>query len=220
MSDEPLDPPSIEITKPEPKTRWFEPACAMLMAVASVATAWCSYQSWQWSEQSSALDTHGDKIERQAIAWHLEAQETASIQLRLVMEVIAAQMEGNEKLARFYTDRFPPEIKSAYGKWIALNPFEDPAAPPHPFVPALYTPRFEREIRDASAEAARVEAEASIAGHYAGSYLSSTVILAMVLLFASTAEKFDQRRVRMGSLGFAVALFLFAIARMLMLPVA
>lgn len=190
------------------------------MAVASLSTAWCSYQSSCWSGQSSALDTHADKLERDAIAMHLEARQAADVQSRLVMEVVDAKLEGDEKRARFYTDRFTDELKPAYEKWIALRPFDDPAAPPHPFVPGLYTPRYEQEIRTAHTEAAQAEAQANVTGNYASSYLSNTVLLASVLFFAGTVGKFDQRHVRWASLAFAIALFGYAAVRMLMLPVA
>lgn len=203
----------------EPKKPWFEPACAILMAGASVATAWCSYQSSCWSDRSTSLDAQAAKLQRQATAQHLEARQIEAIQMRLVMEVIDARMEGNEKLASFYADRFRDELKPAYLQWIALKPFDDPTAPPHPFVPGLYKPRFDEEVRECLAAAGKAEKESSSAGHYASSYLSNTVSLATVLLFAATAEKFEQRRVRWGSLIFAVSLFLIAVIRMAILPV-
>lgn len=205
-------------TDAEPKRSWFEPACAVLMAVASLSTAWCSYQNSRWSGESGVLETHADKLERQALSQHLEAGQIQAVHVEIFMEAIDAQMEGNEKLARFYTDRFAGELKIAYEKWIALKPFDDPAAHPHPFVPELYTPRFEQEIRDARAEAAQAEARANVAGHYASSYLSNTVLFATVLFFAATAGKFHQRRVRHPSLFFAIAVFLYAAVRMCLLP--
>jgi hypothetical protein len=207
------------MSTPEPKKAWFEPACAILMAAASVATAWCSYQSSCWSDRSSELDGAAATLQRQATAQHLESRQIEAIQMRLVMEVIDARMEGNENLANFYADRFRDELKPAYEQWLALDPFSNPNAPPHPFVPDLYKPRFEQEVRDARAAAARAEDESSVSGQYARSYLSNTVSLATVLLFAATAEKFDQRRVRLGSLAFAFALFLFAGLRAAMLPI-
>jgi hypothetical protein len=142
-----------------------------------------------------------------------------AMQMRLFMEAIDAQMEGNEKLARFYTDRFADELKPAYEKWIALNPLESPGAPPTPFAPSIYAPRFEREVEEGRAEAARAEGESKGAGRIASSYLNNTVSLATVLLFAATAEKFEQRRVRRWSLTFAVALFCYSAVRTLMLPI-
>lgn len=211
-----IDHPSI----PEPKRPWFEPASAILMAVASLTTAWCSYQSSRWNGLSTGLATHADKLERQATAQHLEARQIETMQTRMWMEAVDAQLDGDEKLARFYTDRFSDELKPAYEKWIELKPFENPAAPGNPFVPSLYTPRFQKEVRDALDEAAESEKKAKLESHTASSYLSNTVLLATVLFFAGTAGKFDQRRVRWASLAFAVTLFLYAAVRMLMLPVA
>ena len=206
--------------RPDPKKRWFEPVTAILMAVSSLSTAWCSYQSSRWSGQSSDFETHADKLEREAGAMFLQAQQLETVQVKAFFEVVDAHLAGNEKLAKFYTDRFGAELKPAYEKWIALNPFENPAAPPHPFVPSLYTPRFTEEIKAAKAEAAQSDAKSNLTGHHARSYLSITVILASVLFFAGTMGKFDQRHVRWSALTFAIALFAFAIVRMVMLPVA
>lgn len=199
--------------------RWFEPFTAILMAVSSLSTAWCSYQNSLWSGQSSDLATQADKLERQAAAQHLEARQIETIQTRLWMEAVDAHLDGDLKLERFYTDRFGDELKPAYDKWIVLKPFENPAAPPHPFVPGLYTPRFDREIREAKATALEVDARSNVTGHYASSYLGNTVLLATVLFFAGTMGRFDQRHVRWSSFAFALALFLYSVVRMLQLPV-
>jgi hypothetical protein len=204
----------------EPKRPWFEPACAILMAVASVATAWCSYQSSNWSGASSDLASQAAETHRQINVQHLEARQIEAMQMREFMEAIDAQMQGDEKRAKFYIDRFADELKPAYAKWVELKPFENSSAPPNPFVPTLYTPRFEQEIRDGRAQATRDERQSNVAGHMASSYLGNTVSLATVLLFAATAEKFDQRRVRWGALAFAIALFLYSAVRTAMLPVA
>jgi hypothetical protein len=204
----------------EAKRPWFEPVTAILMAVASLSTAWCSYQSSRWSGQSSGFETQADKLEKEAASLHLSGQQIESAQLGAVMEVIDAKLDGDEKRADFYTHRFGEELKPAWEKWIALKPFENPQAPPHPFVPPLYTPRFHETINKLKTEAAAAEAQSNTTGHTASIYLSNTVILATVLFFAGTVGKFTQRHVRWSSLGFAVVLFIYTLVRMLMLPIA
>ena len=213
MPDQPSDPKNA-------KRVWFEPVTAILMAVASLSTAWCSYQSSLWSGKSSGLETQADKLQKHATELHISDQQLESMQVRAVMEVVDATLAGNEKVARFYTDRFGGALKPAFEKWMALKPFENPDAPPHPFVPALYTPVHQQEIHDALAGAALAEAQANTTGHTAATYLSNTVILATVLFFAGTVGKFTQRHVRWGALTFAIVLFGYALVRMLMLPVA
>ena len=204
---------------PEPGKRWFEPSCALLMAVASVATAWCSYQSSSWSGESADLATQAAKLHRETNVMHLESRQIEANQMRFFMEAIDAEMDGNDKLARFYRARFSDELKPAYVRWKALNPLEDPAAPPTPFAAALYLPRFHDEIHAGHEASSRAEEKSKAAGHVASKYLNHTVSLATVLLFAATAEKFDQRRVRRGALTFAVALFLYSAVRTALLPI-
>jgi hypothetical protein len=204
----------------EVRRRWFEPASAILMALATLSTAWCSYQSSKWNGQSSDFATKAARLEQKAALLHLEDNQVINIQVKLFMDFISAKVAGNDKLAQFYSDRFPPELRAAYDRWMEQKPLENPKADPHPFVPGLFKPRFAEDIRQATADAGRNGAEAKRTGNIAAQYLSNTVLFATVLFFAGTSARFDQRVVRQSSLFFAVAAFLFAAARMLMLSVA
>jgi len=204
----------------DPKSPWFDATCAILMAITTLATAWCSYQNSRWSGRTSDFKTREDVLDRSVMEMTLESRQYQVAHLQLAMRAIDAKVSGDEKLANFYTQRFNGELKTAWEKWMALNPFTNPAAPPHPFAPGLYTPRFEREINAARADAAEASAQARRTGNYSSGYLSNTVLLAAVLFFAGTAGKFDHRNVRQPSLAFAVGLFVYAAVRMLMLPVA
>ncbi len=207
------EPPVVQ----EPKRPWFEPVTALLMAVATLSSAWCSYQSSYWSDQSSGFASQADTLQRQAFGQYLASQQIQTVQIQAFMQAMNAQLRGDEKIAGFYTDRFAGTLKPAYEKWLALQPFENPAAPPHPFVPDLYVPTYHQEITDARAEAARLAVQSKLTAETAKGYLSNTVILAMVLFLLGTASKFDQRRVRQFSLAFAIALLCFAAVRVLML---
>jgi hypothetical protein len=212
-----MDEPTAPSRAPDPKRPWFEPVTAILMAVATLASAWCSYQSSQWSGQSSGFAAEADALQRQAFGQFLASQQIQTVQIAAFMEAMNAQLRGDDKTLRFYTDRFSGSLKPAYEKWLALKPLENPAAPPSPFTPELYVPAFHQEIVDARAEAARLAAQSKATGERAAGYLSNTVLLAMVLFFAGTASKFDQRHVRQSSLAFAIALFLYAFVRVIML---
>lgn len=204
----------------EPKKRWIEVVTAVLMAVSSLSTAWCSYQNSRWSGQSNSLATHADHLARQAAAQHIDARQIETMHMRLWMEAMDAQIDGDAKLAKFYIDRFTDELKPAYEKWIALKPFEDSKAPPHPFAPGIYQLRYEQEIQKAHADSASAKKEANLCGNHASGFLANTVLLATVLFFAGTAGNFHQRRVRWALLSFAFILFAYAATRMLLLPVA
>ena len=203
-----------------PSKKWIEPIVAVLMALTTLCTAWCSYQSAAWTRRSSALMNESNALEQRAALLDVQGSQALIIHASMFMQLLAAQHAGNEKLASFYAERFPPDVKKAYDAWLAQKPFENPTADAHPFVPNLYQVRGAAEAAAARADAAARVAQARVAGNRSGQYLANTVLFATVLFFAGTAGKFEQPRVRLFAAAFGVTLFLFAVIRMLLMPAA
>src|SRR5436309_5890205 len=214
-------PSDLEVVRDHepPRKGWVEPIVALLMALATLSTAWCSYQSAAWTRKSNRLINEFNALERRAGLLNVQGVQQATIHAAMFMQLLAAQQAGNEKLANFYVERFPPNARKAYDTWLAQKPFENPNADPHPFVPRLYEVRGTREAAEASANAANSLQEARRAGNVSGQYRANTVLFAAVLFFASASGKFEQRRVRVVAFAFAVAVFAFAVIRTVMLPI-
>ncbi len=212
------DPAGSPNREAQEKKKWVEPVTALLMALATLSTAWCSYQSAAFTLKSNRLMNEFNALERKAGLLSIQGIQQATIHTTMFMQMLAAQQAGNEKLANFYVERFPPDARKAYDTWLAERPFENPKADPHPFVPRLYEVRGTREAADATAKAATNQQEAGAAGSISGQYLANTVLFATVLFFASASGKFEQRRVRVVAFAFAVAVFAFAVIRTVMLP--
>ena len=87
-------------------------------------------------------------------------------------------------------------------------------------MPSLYEVRGVAEAAAARADAAQRVTKAREAGNRSGQYLANTVLFATVLFFAGTAGKFEQPRVRLSCAAFGVAVFVFAVIRMLLMPAA
>ena len=208
-------PPNQE---PQEKKKWVEPVAALLMALATLSTAWCGYESAAWTRQSNRLMNEFNTLERKAGLLTVQGTQQATIQTGMFMQALAAHQAGNDKLLNFYVERFPPELRKAYDAWLAQKPFENPNADPHPFVSKLYETPGTREAGEANAKAANSLEEARSAGNVSGQYLANTVLFAAVLFFANASSRFEQRRVRVVAFAFAVAVFMFAVARTLMLP--
>jgi hypothetical protein len=102
---------------------------------------------------------------------------------------------------------------------MATQPFENPNAPPHPFVTNFYQPRLLEVAQQAEAESQRLWQLAGEAGRTSRSYVLITVLFASVLFCGGTASRFDALWVRRTVLALGLATFLFAAARLLGLPV-
>jgi hypothetical protein len=203
-----------------PQRKWIEPVVAVVMALTTLCTAWCSYESAAWTRQSNRLMNESNALERRAALLDVQGSQALIIHASMFMQLLAAQHAGNEQLASFYAERFPPDVKKAYEAWLAQKPFENRSADAHPFVPNLYQVRGAVEAAAARADAARRVVEAREAGNRSGQFLANTVLFAAVLFFAGTAGKFEQPRVRLSAVAFGVVVFVFAVIRMLLMPAA
>ena len=199
---------------------WIEPVVVIVMALTTCCTAWCSYQSAAWTRRSNRLLNEYNALERRAALLDIQGSQALSVHAAMFMQLLAAQHAGNQQLASFYAERFPPDVKKAYEAWLAQKPFENQAADAHPFVPNLYQVRDAAEAATARAEAIRQLLTARESGNRSGQYLANTVLFATVLFFAGTAGKFEQPRVRLSAALFGVAVFAFAVVRMLLMPAA
>ena len=207
-----------ETATKSPKSKWIEPAVAVLMSLATLSTAWSSYQSAAWTRRSNRLMNEANALERRAALLDVQGSQALAMHAAIFMQIIGAKHAGNQKLADFYEQRLAPDAKNAYEAWLAQNPFENPSADPHPFVPGLYQMRGAAEAAKARADAVRRVAEARNAGNLSGQFLANTVLFAAMLFFAAMTTKFEQRRVRLLTVILAVALFGFAAVRTLLLP--
>src|SRR5438045_9754010 len=105
--------------EPQEKKKWVEPVTALLMALATLSTAWCSYQSAAWTRQSNRLMNEFNALERRAGLLGVQGMQQATIHTAMFMEVLAAKQAGNEQLAHFYVECFPHNVPRAYGAWLA-----------------------------------------------------------------------------------------------------
>jgi hypothetical protein len=207
---------------PEKETRkqtFFEPVALLLLSLATVGTAWCSFQAAAWGGVSQRLMNASAASGRRAATAQLQSYQMALLDVTLFSQHINARASSNEALARFYSDRFRGEAKTAFEAWMATRPFENSNAPPHPFVTNLYQPRLLIEARAAEDESQRFWQQAGEAGRTGRSYVLITVLLASALFCGGTASRFEAIWVRRTVLGLGLAAFLFALGKLVLLPV-
>lgn len=218
MSEQPSVPDHATPVK-VPKHALFEPVALLLLSLATVGTAWCSFEAAVWggvSQQSMNLSAAAG---RRAAASQLQSYQLTLLDVQLFSHYINARASSNDALARFYADRFRDEAKSAFDAWLATRPFENPNAPTHPFTTNFYQPRVLEAAGVAEAESQQLWQKAGDAGRNSRSYVLITVLLASALFCGGTAAKFDALWIRRAVLALGLLAFIFATARLLSLPV-
>src|SRR3954468_77746 len=166
------------IAAPRKKRAWIEPVIALVMAMTTLCTAWCSYESAAWTRVANRLMNESNALERKAALIDLQGSQALIVHASMFMQLLAAYHAGNEKLVGFYVERMPPDVRRAYDAWLAQKPFENQAADPHPFVPNLYEMRGMVDAATARTAAVDRLTGARDAGSRSGRYLANTVLFA------------------------------------------
>jgi hypothetical protein len=219
MSDGTKDASSTPSPGAKPRNALFEPMALLLLSLATVGTAWCSYQAAVWGGVSQRMMNLSAASGRNAAAAQLQSQQLSMVDVLLFSQYMNARAITNEPLARFYSDRFRGEAKSAFEAWIATRPFENPNAPPHPFVTNLYQPHLLIEAKAAEADSHRLWQQAGDAGRNSRGYVLVTVLLASALFCGGTASRFEAIWIRRAVLALGLGAFVFAATRLFMLPI-
>lgn len=197
----------------------FEPVGLLLLSLATVGTAWCSFQAASWQGVSQRLMNLSAASGRRAASDEHKAFQLAVLDVMLFSEYINARAASNEFIARFYADRFRGDAKVAFNAWIATNPFENSNAPPHPFVPSLYKPKLLDSAEEAQSESQRLWEQAGNAGRNGRTYVLMTVLLASALYCGGTASKFNAEWVRKTVLAVGLSALTVAVIRLMALPI-
>jgi len=199
--------------------RHFELAATVLLAMAAVATAWASYQSARW---------HGEQARAQSgsIAARVESTRAANVANRqgqidvaLFTQWVDAYARDETELADFYSKRFRPEFKPAFGAWVATRPRKNPNAPLSPFAMPQYK-------LAATAAADRLEVKAAASSQRAGEFIQraddyslAVVLFASSLFFAGISTRLHSSTPRMVVLGLGYALFVGSVTWIATFPV-
>jgi hypothetical protein len=197
----------------------FEPLVLVLLSLATVGTAWCSYEAAVWGAVSQRNMNLSARSSRQSVANQFQAYQLATVDILLFSQYVNARATSNETLAHFYVERFRGEAKKAFQEWMATRPFENPNAPPHPFVSNFYQPQALVQSRLDDAESQSLWQQAGDAGRTGRSYILITVMLASALFCGGTAPKLGSRWLRLAVLTLGLFLFIFAATRLWLLPV-
>jgi hypothetical protein len=180
---------------------------AVLLALATVATAWSSYQATRWGGVQANSYGRASAARIESTRASTEAGQLRQIDVTVFAAWLDAYAQGQTELADFYQDRFRNEFRPAFDAWVATMPRTNPDAPKSPFA----MPEYALDA-DARAAALVVEAEAFAgraleANQRGDNYVLCVVMFAMALFFVGVSPRFRSVQVRLGLVGVAVIIF-------------
>jgi len=191
----------------------------VLLAVATVATAWSGYQSTRWNgEQAKAAGrANALRIESAKAAGLANTQST--IDVATFTQWANAYALHQTQLAEFYFRRFRAEFRPAVDAWVATKPLKNADAPLTPFVMPQYTLKARTESDRLEAAANGFTARVLRDIQRASNYVLGVVLFASALFFAGMSTKLTTPRLRVAMLVIGGAIFLGTAAWMATSPI-
>ncbi len=199
--------------------RWIEFLSAIVLALATVATAWCGYQASQWSGDQTNHMAAANDAHVEAARLSNEATQYKSLHASLFVAWAAAVSQDNTRLSDFLFQRFPGPLKTASEAWLATKPLQNPDAPASPFdMPEYVLPQNE-QARQLEQTASKESEMADTANEASDHYVLLTVIFASVLFFGGISGKFQSQIIDLAMLAVAALVFVTGLGVMLTFPI-
>jgi hypothetical protein len=197
----------------------MELLATVLLALATVATAWASYQSRQWTGEATLAAGRANAARVESARATGTANQLTGIDVATFIQWVDARELGRDKLADFYRARFRDEFQPAFAAWLATKPFENADAPKTPFAMPTYRLKATTEADRLEATAAARSNLAAAANQRANNYMLAVVLFASSLFFAGISSKLDSIGVRTAILAFGWILFLGTLVWLATLPI-
>lgn len=194
----------------------FEALAVILLSLATVGMAWCSYQASAWSTQSTKQSMQSVARSRDAWLFRIKANQVYTLDIFLFSQYLNAHNQSNEPLADFYARQFSPELKRAYEAQTSSS--KRPNAPADPFTTNNYQSPFLARADVLEPESERMWRQSLEASKTAGHYTLISVLLAMALFFGGTAPQFETPLKRRIVLTLGLATLLIAFGMFIALP--
>jgi hypothetical protein len=197
----------------------LELVATILLALATVATAWSGYQASRWNGEQAKAFSRASAMRIESTKAADVANTQTGIDVATFTQWVDAYARNQAELADFYLKRFRKEFKPAVDAWIATRPLRNPEAPLSPFAMPQYrlAARADAQRLDAAAELSSATARTNV--QRATNYVLCVVLFAAVLFFAGMSTKLRTPKLRRVLLGFGVVTFVGTVAWLATFPV-
>jgi hypothetical protein len=199
--------------------RILEILAVLLLGVATVGTAWCAYQSSQWTGTQTELARAASDERVEASRLFILASQRIGYDSMLVTDYAQARVEARDTLAQFYRQSLVrPGFLPVLDRWEAT--LQAGGQPTNLLEDTAYLDAQLTDYRAAENRAEELATQSTQAGEHAEDYVITTILLAVALFFAGVFSSFRFLPARVLLLLAAIATIAVAAARVAALPVA
>ncbi|MBU4193541.1 MAG: hypothetical protein KKF66_00900 [Actinobacteria bacterium] len=187
---------------------WIEVVAAVLLALATVASAWSAYQASRWGGVEARNFAEANAKRVLAAEEADIAEQEFALDVEMFVNFANAHCKGEEKAMQYFENvLFRDEMKVAVEAWLATDPSNNPDAPDTPFDMPEYQNKNMEKSKALQKSADEKQEVATSAIEQSDRYVLFTVLFASVLFFAGISTKFKAPHIRIEVLVMGAVLF-------------
>ncbi len=213
-----------------------ELVATIVLAVATILTAWSGFQSGKWGgeqsvnfseagaarTESTRADTLAGQLTQIDVAMYIDWVTAISSELAsgaIAEESLDPYTPTKGTVSGFLYLRFRDEFLPAADAWLATMPITNDDAPKSPFEMSEYVVAEGVNADELSAEADQKAEDARTANQNGDNYVLTMVLFASVLFFSGVSSKMNRPRNRVIVLGFGIVTLVVGLVILVSLPI-
>jgi hypothetical protein len=196
-----------------------ELVASILLAAATVGSAWCASQSSLWNGEQTRSLAAATSAQFASSRKATIANRNATIDVTFFLEYVTANLHGDTKVAEYLREHARPDFKPALEAWIADKEAGSTELK-NPFVRPEYKVAETNESLALDARAASERVKANTANAYSDAFMLHTVYFALSLFFLGATTQARNNTIRRAMLVMGALAFAVAVVSMVRLPLA
>ena len=169
----------------------------IILAVATLAVTWCSYQSTLWSGVQTFKLAESSRNFGRAQHQTLMVAQHQQIDADISINFLNAVIDKRQDRIDYYLKRGTNDVRAILAEWLAQKPMENMQSPPHP----LAMPQYDKLTKSLLAKAdaythtgQQLWNEAERANNHADNYVLLSVIFSMSMFLGAIATKMARQK--------------------------
>jgi hypothetical protein len=172
----------------------------IILAIATLAVAWCSYQASLWSGLQTFRLAESNKYSRLAQQKLIQSGQGKAMDEAVIINFIQAVFDNDRRKIDYIIKGVRPELANILSHWLQSHPLETASAPRHPMVMPEYEELMGKRMEESGKMSLKAEEafKAAQAANMSGDrYSLLTVLLSMVMFLGAITTKLVRTNVRL-----------------------
>ena len=191
----------------------FEIYNTIILAIATLSVAWCSYQSTLWNGIQTFRLAESNKYGRLSQQNVIQVGQRVALDQSIIISFINAVLDKNDQRVNLVL-KGTGDLAPIMSEWLQLYNAKDSTAPLHPMLMPAYRELQKKRMSECdklNEKAGELFVQADKANRIADNYTLFTVLFSMVMFLGAIATKAARPQIGIALIVFAGVICVFVL---------